>query len=50
MNDEPFLVGTSWGYFLKAVEWARKYGIRIYLDLHSLPGSQNGWVCTSSLC
>ncbi|KAL1705182.1 glycoside hydrolase family 5 protein [Schizophyllum commune] len=43
INDEPFLVGTSWGYFLKAVEWARKYGIRIYLDLHSLPGSQNGW-------
>ncbi|TFK27597.1 glycoside hydrolase [Coprinopsis marcescibilis] len=43
MNDEPFLVGTSWTYFLKAVQWARKYGLRIYLDLHSLPGSQNGW-------
>ena len=62
MNDEPFLVGTSWQYFLKAyvcwnlfccvsssfhlsVAWARKYGLRIYLDLHALPGSQNGWVC-----
>ncbi|KAF8886220.1 glycoside hydrolase family 5 protein [Gymnopilus junonius] len=43
INDEPFLVGTSWKYFLKAIEWARKYGIRIYLDLHALPGSQNGW-------
>ncbi|KAF4617270.1 hypothetical protein D9613_006259 [Agrocybe pediades] len=43
MNDEPFLVGTSWTYFLKAIQWARKYGIRIYLDLHALPGSQNGW-------
>ncbi|PPQ78746.1 hypothetical protein CVT25_010749 [Psilocybe cyanescens] len=43
INDEPFLVGTSWTYFLKAVQWARKYGIRIYLDLHALPGSQNGW-------
>lgn len=43
MDDEPFLVGTSWAYFLKAIEWARKYGIRIFLDLHSLPGSQNGW-------
>ncbi|EKM79666.1 hypothetical protein AGABI1DRAFT_114151 [Agaricus bisporus var. burnettii JB137-S8] len=43
INDEPFLVGTSWKYFLKAIVWARKYGIRIYLDLHSLPGSQNGW-------
>jgi len=43
INDEPFLVGTSWSYFLKAIQWARKYGIRIYLDLHALPGSQNGW-------
>ena len=30
-------------YFLKAIEWARKYGIRINLDFHALPGSQNGW-------
>jgi glucan 1,3-beta-glucosidase len=30
-------------YFLKAIEWARKYGIRINLDLHAVPGSQNGW-------
>ncbi|KAH9480680.1 putative glucan 1,3-beta-glucosidase D [Psilocybe cubensis] len=43
INDEPFLTGTSWTYFLKAIQWGRKYGIRIYLDLHALPGSQNGW-------
>lgn len=43
INDEPFLAGTSWKYFLKAIQWGRKYGIRIYLDLHALPGSQNGW-------
>ncbi|KAJ7643673.1 exo-beta-1,3-glucanase [Roridomyces roridus] len=43
LNDEPFLVGTSWTYFLKAIQWARKYGIRIFMDLHALPGSQNGW-------
>ncbi|PFH51213.1 glycoside hydrolase family 5 protein [Amanita thiersii Skay4041] len=43
MNDEPFLEGVSWKYFLKAIQWGRKYGIRIYLDLHALPGSQNGW-------
>ena len=30
-------------YFLKAIQWARKYGIRINLDFHALPGSQNGW-------
>jgi len=40
---EPFLPKVSWTYFLKAIEWARKYGIRINLDLHTIPGSQNGW-------
>ncbi|OSD08667.1 glycoside hydrolase family 5 protein [Trametes coccinea BRFM310] len=42
-ENEPFLPKTQWTYFLKAVQWARKYGLRINLDLHSLPGSQNGW-------
>ncbi|CAK5270365.1 unnamed protein product [Mycena citricolor] len=42
-DGEGFLPKVSWTYFLKAVKWARKYGIRINLDLHSLPGSQNGW-------
>ncbi|KAH9951963.1 glycoside hydrolase superfamily [Amylocystis lapponica] len=42
-DDEPFLANVCWTYFLKAIEWARKYGIRINLDFHSLPGSQNGW-------
>lgn len=28
---------------MKAIGWARKYGLRINLDLHALPGSQNGF-------
>ncbi|CAE6479170.1 unnamed protein product [Rhizoctonia solani] len=40
---EPFLEGVAWKYFLKAIEWARKYGLRINLDLHTVPGSQNGY-------
>jgi glucan 1,3-beta-glucosidase len=28
---------------LRGIEYARKYGLRVNLDLHSLPGSQNGW-------
>lgn len=40
---EPFLEGIAWKYFLKACQWARKYGIRINLDLHVMPGSQNGF-------
>lgn len=27
----------------RAFTWARKYGLRINLDIHALPGSQNGW-------
>ncbi|TCD63289.1 hypothetical protein EIP91_005701 [Steccherinum ochraceum] len=42
-DNEPFLAKTSWTYFLKAIQWARKYGLRINLDYHALPGSQNGW-------
>ncbi|KAJ6550142.1 glycoside hydrolase family 5 protein [Mycena capillaripes] len=43
LDGESFLPRTSWTYFLKAIQWARKYGLRINLDLHALPGSQNGW-------
>lgn len=25
-------------YILQAFAWARKYGLRIYLDLHTIPG------------
>lgn len=30
-------------YILKIFAWARKYGIRVNLDLHTIPGSQNGY-------
>ena len=43
IDEEPFLEGAAWPYFLRAIAWARKYGLRINLDLHALPGSQNGW-------
>lgn len=42
-SGEPFLEGVSFKYFLKAITWARKYGLRVNLDLHAIPGSQNGW-------
>lgn len=42
-EGEPFLERTSWTYLLKAIQWARKYGLRINLDLHAVPGSQNAW-------
>ena len=33
---------TCWQYILKALQWARKYGLRVKVDLHTIPGSQNG--------
>lgn len=42
-DGDPYVFRTSWRYLLRGIEWARKYGIRVNLDVHGLPGSQNGW-------
>ncbi|KAL7622091.1 hypothetical protein AAE478_007593 [Parahypoxylon ruwenzoriense] len=42
-DDDPYVFRTSWRYLLRAIEWSRKYGLRVNLDLHGIPGSQNGW-------
>ncbi|KAL2150743.1 hypothetical protein VTH82DRAFT_7306 [Thermothelomyces myriococcoides] len=42
-DGDPYLFRTSWRYLLRAIEWCRRYGLRVNLDLHGLPGSQNGW-------
>ncbi|KAJ2901637.1 glycoside hydrolase family 5 protein [Zalerion maritima] len=42
-DDDPYVFRTSWRYLLRGIEWARKYGLRVNLDIHGLPGSQNGW-------
>jgi len=34
-EDEPYLEGIAWEYIQRAIGWARKYGIRINLDLHA---------------
>ncbi|KAG1738191.1 glycoside hydrolase family 5 protein [Suillus lakei] len=40
---EPFLEQVCWPYILRVLQWARKYGLRVNLDLHTIPGSQNGF-------
>ncbi|KAJ7624666.1 glycoside hydrolase family 5 protein [Roridomyces roridus] len=40
---EPFLEGVVWKYIIRMLGWARKYGLRVNLDLHTIPGSQNGY-------
>lgn len=42
-DPEPFLERICWKYILRLFRWARKYGLRINLDLHTTPGSQNGY-------
>ena len=42
-EGEPFLEGVAWRYIVRALGWCRKYGLRVNLDLHATPGSQNGW-------
>jgi glucan 1,3-beta-glucosidase len=39
--EEPYLERVSWKYVLKAIQWARKYGIRIQLDLHTVSKSSD---------
>jgi glucan 1,3-beta-glucosidase len=41
LGNEPPLVGGI-EYVDKAFEWAERYGLKILLDLHGAPGSQNG--------
>ena len=42
-EGETYLESVAWTYLVKAIGWCRKYGIRMNIDLHTAPGSQNGW-------
>ncbi|KAI9254464.1 glycoside hydrolase superfamily [Phascolomyces articulosus] len=43
VQGEPFVPNLSWDYLMKGIRWARKYGLRVMVELHTAPGSQNGW-------
>lgn len=40
---DPYLAQVSWRYLLRGIEYCRQNGLRVNLDLHGAPGSQNGW-------
>ncbi|KAI8082810.1 glycoside hydrolase superfamily [Halteromyces radiatus] len=42
-SQEPFVPHVAWTYLLRGIQWARKYGLRVMIELHTAPGSQNGW-------
>lgn len=42
-DGDPYVKQISWRYLLRGIEYARQNGLRVNLDLHGAPGSQNGW-------
>ncbi|KAF9003932.1 glycoside hydrolase family 5 protein [Cyathus striatus] len=38
----PYTAG-AWPYFLRGLNWARKHGVHVIVDIHGAPGSQNGY-------
>lgn len=42
-DGDPYVPKIAWRYLLRAIEYCRKYGLRVKLDFHGIPGSQNGW-------
>ncbi|KAK2783044.1 hypothetical protein FQN52_000489 [Onygenales sp. PD_12] len=42
-DDDPYVAKIGFRYLLRAIEYCRKYGLRVKLDMHGVPGSQNGW-------
>ena len=41
-SDEPFVNG-GWPYFKRLVGWCREEGMQVWPDIHTAPGSQNGF-------
>lgn len=40
---EPWIAGDRWKYFRRMVGWAREIGLEVWPNLHTAPGSQNGF-------
>lgn len=42
LDDDPYVLGAQ-DYLDKAIEWAHTYDLKVLIDLHGAPGSQNGF-------
>lgn len=42
-DGEPWIVGHRWQALQRAVDWARALGLQVWPNLHTAPGSQNGF-------
>ncbi len=41
-DNDPYVQGAA-PYLDRAIEWARNAGLKVWIDLHGAPGSQNGF-------
>ncbi|KAI9769866.1 MAG: exo-1,3-beta-glucanase [Candelina submexicana] len=41
-DNDPYVQGAA-PYLDRAIGWARKAGLKVWIDLHGAPGSQNGF-------
>lgn len=41
-KGDPYVQGQV-AYLDRAIGWARKYGLKVWIDIHGAPGSQNGF-------
>lgn len=43
MYGEQYVAGNMWFYFRRMVQWCQELNIQVWPDLHTAPGSQNGF-------
>ena len=43
LEDEPWIAADRWKYFLRMCDWARDVGLEVWPNIHTAPGSQNGF-------
>lgn len=42
-DHEPWIVGNRYAAFRRMCQWARELGLQVWPDIHTAPGSQNGF-------
>ena len=49
LND-IWIIGKRWEYFLRLCHWARQLHLQVWPDIHTAPGSQNGFGTSPCCC
>lgn len=42
LDDDPYVQGQEY-YLDQALDWCKKYNLKAWIDIHGVPGSQNGF-------